>query len=305
MGGFSTQKLPGDLLPIHDLLSYTQYDLNADSLLQCTPISYAWHAWSSQSHGRCVNIQAVTIAQACLNLALEVILVALPMPTLYKLKTTVRKKLQILLLFSLGLILVVVCILRIAALIQDYGVANITWHAWEQGLWDAAEVYVSIICVCLPAFKVFCENVKKCWEEHRKKMRANSDPESDAGSGSTLANKAMALAIWRKHEKCGKRRERLPSMSKHTITKRTSTTIAWSQVDEEEPVQGTSGSPTAGSPGADEMALSRPVWAAGWGSGEVVRSYQTTVTAGEDTGREKAQRPWYGMESRVQSWIGK
>jgi hypothetical protein len=249
-----------------------------------------------------VNIQAATIAQACINMVIEAILVALPMPTLYKLKTTVQKKLQILVLFSLGLIVVIICILRIAALIQDYGIANITWHAWEQGLWDAAEVYVSIICVCLPAGKVAWERIGKWWAGVRK-SRAGADLEGATAVGagvdrgveekSGLGFKMMWEVLTGKGGR--KRRERLPSMSRNTITKRTSTTISWSHFGESTAV-GESLGATSGEGGG-----AKPEWAAGWESGEVARSYETRITGGNDNDRSRGLRSWFGAEGSGES----
>lgn len=170
----------------------------AISAFYCTPISYAWHLWDGQSVGRCINIQAATLAQATLNMVLEIALVALPMPTVYQLQMPVKKKLQVLVLFSLGLIVVVICILRLVTLIREYDVPNITWHAWEQGIWDAAEVYVSIICVCLPSAKVVSDRLAKRCRPDRKAGR-----ERGSSGG--------------------------PSVSVNTITKRTSVTLSWSR----------------------------------------------------------------------------
>lgn len=238
------------------------------------PISYSWHMWNDEKyHGKCFNYQISTIVQAALNMTLEIVLVCLPMPTLYKLQINWKQKLQLLVMFSLGLILAIICVLRLHALLQDYDPTNITWVGWTLGLWDAAEVFVSIICVCLPAAKVFFEQLfKKYLPVDREEVRRKDE------------------AAWRHRHRHRRRRgpERHSDDSRLRIMKRTSLTISWAE-------------DTAG---ADSVAR-LPEWATGWSRDDTQFSGTTTqITAGSfsRSAGDCEMGPWPAKKSRV--WWG-
>lgn len=217
------------------------------NIFQCTPIDLAWKSWNEQQYeGRCLYLQVMGCSQAAINMLLDLFILAMPMPTLYKLNTTWIKKLQVLIMFSVGLIVVVISILRLAWLIIDFNVVNITWITWNLGLWDAAEVYVSIICVCLPSAKTAGERVfARCFGSK------DNDPQQCRMTGASS---------W-----C-------------YILKRTSTTI--SRLDVPDP----GGDVSAGAAVADAttaMDISpRPRWVPGFRTTGSVLTSSTTISAG-------------------------
>lgn len=133
------------------------------ALFQCKPVSFAWQRWDLQHNGRCINYSAFVLTQAALNLLFDLIILVMPMPTLYRLNTNTRKKIQIMVMFSLGFVIVVVSTLRIRALTFALDTQNPSYTACGPILWSNIEVYVSIICACLPATKRFLQNLLSPW----------------------------------------------------------------------------------------------------------------------------------------------
>lgn len=88
-------------------------------------------------------------------MTLDLIIMAMPMPTLYKLHINWRKKLQIMVMFSVGIIIILVCIFRLRIFVRELDTDNPTYDLWALLVWDAAEAFTSIVCVCLPAAKCF------------------------------------------------------------------------------------------------------------------------------------------------------
>lgn len=127
--------------------------------LQCSPVSYAWTQGDGQSTGTCVNIRALAFTQAAANLTLDVMIMITPMPILYKLHVDWKKKIQIMIMFSFGIIIIVVCIIRLHLFVRDFDTDNPTSDFWALLVWDAAEAFVSIYCVCLPAAKYFFQHI--------------------------------------------------------------------------------------------------------------------------------------------------
>lgn len=122
---------------------------------QCSPISYAWTHWDNQMHGHCIDINGGTWAHAAINIAFDLTVLLLPVPQLKKLQiTSWRTKLQIAFMFSCGIFVTLVSVLRLRPLVLFANTTNPTWDYYLAGIWSAAELYVGIICACLPAARV-------------------------------------------------------------------------------------------------------------------------------------------------------
>lgn len=87
-------------------------------------------------------------------------------------------------MFSFGSVVVVVSALRFHQLIHLIGSHNPTWDYWSPGLWSCVELFVSVICACLPAAKVFGERIFKglaCkWPRQESNTSDNSDTSKQA-----------------------------------------------------------------------------------------------------------------------------
>ena len=112
------------------------------------------------------------------NIVLDFIVVAMPMPYLWRLQMSLRKKIMIMLMFSGGLFVVVVSIMRLQFLISFAHSKNLTCmspptthllphspnpnnHAGdyrEIGNWSIVEMDASVLCACLPGIR----QLQKC-----------------------------------------------------------------------------------------------------------------------------------------------
>jgi len=72
------------------------------TLAQCQPISYFWTRWDGQHTGTCVDIKAVAWMNACIGIALDVWMLAVPIYEIRTLKLHWRKKIAVVLMFSVG-----------------------------------------------------------------------------------------------------------------------------------------------------------------------------------------------------------
>ena len=99
---------------------------------QCKPISYSWTRWDGEHEGKCNNINAQIFAAAALNVALDFLVIGLPMPQLWKMDMNWRKKGLVMLMFGVGFFVTIVSILRLQYLIQFGHSTNVTctshWH---------------------------------------------------------------------------------------------------------------------------------------------------------------------------------
>ena len=134
-------------------------------LFQCWPISYSWTRWSGETEGNCIDLNAGSWVHAALNILLDLLILLLPLPMLLKLQLSYswRKKMRIFVMFSVGLIVTIVSVLRLRTLIVFANTQNLTWDYLETAIWSVVEAAVGVICACLPAAKVFLTRTAPQW----------------------------------------------------------------------------------------------------------------------------------------------
>lgn len=96
------------------------------SVFQCWPISFAWTHWDKEHVGRCNNINAQGWTSAAFNVILDIIVLSLPMPMLWKMQLNKRKKFLVMMMFSIGFFVTIVSILRLQVLIEFGDATNLT-----------------------------------------------------------------------------------------------------------------------------------------------------------------------------------
>ncbi|KAJ0304007.1 hypothetical protein Brms1b_011424 [Colletotrichum noveboracense] len=74
------------------------------TLFQCWPINHAWLQLEEKHLGRCNNIHLQGWLSAAFNIVLDVIILVLPLHQLYLLQMPLKKKLMVMVVFSLGIL---------------------------------------------------------------------------------------------------------------------------------------------------------------------------------------------------------
>ncbi|RYC57160.1 hypothetical protein CHU98_g9049 [Xylaria longipes] len=128
-------------LNIADLLAFV-----LSTVFQCSPIYGAWTFWDGSFQGHCNNLHIQSWIQAGFNIALDLVVIILPLPPLAKLTASKRKKIQIMIMFSLGFL-----IIRLKTLVVFANSTNISYDYVDPGLYSIIEASISIIICCLPA----------------------------------------------------------------------------------------------------------------------------------------------------------
>ncbi|KAJ0376987.1 hypothetical protein COL26b_004847 [Colletotrichum chrysophilum] len=75
--------------------------------LQCRPLSLYWTGWDkneSYKNERCLDFNRFILSNAIINIILDVWMLILPLTQLYKLNLILRKKIGVMLMFSVGLL---------------------------------------------------------------------------------------------------------------------------------------------------------------------------------------------------------
>lgn len=72
--------------------------------LQCKPINMAWKRWDGEHAGQCISMNSLGWSSAAFNIALDLIVITLPLPQVLKLVLSTRKKFHVMCMFSVGLL---------------------------------------------------------------------------------------------------------------------------------------------------------------------------------------------------------
>ena len=120
--------------------------------LQCWPAQWAWEQVDeSKGPGQCNNIHLQGWISAICNIVIDLIMLALPLRNLWNLQMKMKKKLMIMLMFSLGIFVTIISVIRLHSLVKFANSQNITWDYTEPAWWSTLEIHIGIICACLPA----------------------------------------------------------------------------------------------------------------------------------------------------------
>jgi len=93
-------------------ITYTVIGLNVGyliafvliSVFQCRPLDGAWLHWDGEGNYQCNHINAQGWAAAIINMILDITVMALPLRQLYHLNLSVKRKVYVMCMFSLGIL---------------------------------------------------------------------------------------------------------------------------------------------------------------------------------------------------------
>ncbi|KAF4833683.1 Satratoxin biosynthesis SC1 cluster protein 4 [Colletotrichum tropicale] len=144
------------------------------TLFQCQFINLAWTFWTGEKEGHCISIEHTGMGQGTINVALDLWMLGLPATQIWGLNMKRRKKIAVMSMFSLGLFLTVVSIIRILTIkeLAQYPL-NPTAFIMPAAMWTDIEVYVAVFVACIPNTRQFIWGV--ILRRHNKGQKLGSD----------------------------------------------------------------------------------------------------------------------------------
>ncbi|KFY46047.1 hypothetical protein V495_02687 [Pseudogymnoascus sp. VKM F-4514 (FW-929)] len=131
----------------------------AISIFQCWPIEGAWRAWDGTFPAKCRNVNLQGWMSATFSIILDVLTLILPLPSLYQLEMSMKKRIQIMMMFSVGIFVTIVSVVRLRTFTKYANTTNLTQDYVELGYWSTIEVPVGVICACMPSIRALFRNV--------------------------------------------------------------------------------------------------------------------------------------------------
>ncbi|KAI9806949.1 MAG: hypothetical protein M1833_002607 [Piccolia ochrophora] len=103
--------------------------------------------------GTCFNKSKMALARAVLNVVNDIIILLLPVPILHKLQLPKGQKLALVAVFSTGVFVCVVTVVRLTHYVRLLGSKDLTWDTVNAFTWCIVEVDVGIICACMATLR--------------------------------------------------------------------------------------------------------------------------------------------------------
>ncbi|KAK2047222.1 integral membrane protein [Colletotrichum somersetense] len=118
---------------------------------QCRPFSYFWTGWDGEHEGMCIDLSKLALVHVGLNIALDIVMLVLPVTQIYKLNMDTRKKIGVIAMFQAGIFLTIASVLRIKTLIAFSMSLNLTTDCVDVAIWGFIETGIGVIVTCMPS----------------------------------------------------------------------------------------------------------------------------------------------------------
>ncbi|KAL8687901.1 MAG: hypothetical protein Q9224_005020 [Gallowayella concinna] len=126
------------------------------TIFQCIPVHKFWETLGGklapQLGGQCINVRHYFIISGSINTFTDFVLLAMPIPILWRLRTGKPQKLLLTGIFTVGLIVCIVSVVRLV-LLSGVDESDITWNYVPAATWSAAEPSISVVSACLPSLR--------------------------------------------------------------------------------------------------------------------------------------------------------
>ncbi|KAI9760262.1 MAG: hypothetical protein M4579_001776 [Chaenotheca gracillima] len=124
--------------------------------LICTPLSYNWNL--NTPYGHCGDQNAAYVAIGVVDIVTDMMILALPIPMLWKLQIPVANKIALSSVFGLGLFTIIIGILRVVALVTiDF--SDFSYSAKGIFIWSDLEPGIGIVVACGPLLRPLFEKI--------------------------------------------------------------------------------------------------------------------------------------------------
>ncbi|RYP67280.1 hypothetical protein DL770_008647 [Monosporascus sp. CRB-9-2] len=120
--------------------------------VECFSCSPREHYWDKTIPGTCLeNANLLSLISAVLNLALDLVILALPQKIIWNLNMSKTKRLGVSIVFLMGIISVVAATVRLALSVLYVNSSDVTYNISKSGLWCVIEMTAGILVFVAPA----------------------------------------------------------------------------------------------------------------------------------------------------------
>ncbi|KAK0748469.1 hypothetical protein B0T21DRAFT_278893 [Apiosordaria backusii] len=119
------------------------------AIFQCAPIE-DWYKWDGTGEGKCLNKDAIQWSCAIISIVLDVWMIGIPLWNMRVVKLHWKKKLGVGAMFAVGLLVTIVCCIRLRYIADITNSQNPTQDLFNIIRWSTIEGFTSSVCACMP-----------------------------------------------------------------------------------------------------------------------------------------------------------
>ncbi|TIA28120.1 hypothetical protein D6C78_10888 [Aureobasidium pullulans] len=112
-------------------------------------MDHFWNQYTGETNGSCINYLSMWIITGIFSAALDLLILLLPIPIIWSLKTHWSKKLPVSCLLALGTLVVIAAVIRLVYMSHMMNVTDITWALGPAQIWTSLEPSLGIVSSCL------------------------------------------------------------------------------------------------------------------------------------------------------------
>ncbi|KAH0174745.1 hypothetical protein KCU67_g608, partial [Aureobasidium melanogenum] len=105
----------------------------------CRPMDHFWNQYTGETNGSCINYLSMWIITGIFSAALDLLILLLPIPIIWSLKTHWSKKLPVSCLLALGTLVVIAAVIRLVYMSHMMHATDITWALGPAQIWTSLE----------------------------------------------------------------------------------------------------------------------------------------------------------------------
>ncbi|KAE9363383.1 hypothetical protein N431DRAFT_450160 [Stipitochalara longipes BDJ] len=156
-------------------------------IFQCTPVKAAWDPFIPHT---CINFDIFLTIISLINVFSDVLILCLPLPLLWRLQTTPRRKWQLIGMFMMGSLVCIGSVVR-TIYASEASLTDESWDDTKPALWSMIETNLAIVSACLPTYRplgrvLFGIKSNSNGTSSHKNSRSKSIPLSGIKSTSTV-----------------------------------------------------------------------------------------------------------------------
>ncbi|KAF2136377.1 uncharacterized protein K452DRAFT_280074 [Aplosporella prunicola CBS 121167] len=164
----------------------------------CRPFSYFFEQYTNPTaEGTCIDLGLFYYANAIWAMLVDVVILLMPLPTIWSLQLPTQKRAAVTVIFLLGAFVVGASIARIVTLKHFLSAKDLTWEIGAVFIWSCVEPFVGIVSACLPTFAPLMRRVSPSlkrrfsllWDSWGSTFGAGTTSRSRAQSGSARRQK--------------------------------------------------------------------------------------------------------------------
>ncbi|KAJ3536516.1 hypothetical protein NM208_g6678 [Fusarium decemcellulare] len=156
------------------------------NFFQRRPLSLMWEGWKDMPpRGVVLDLDKMALSHSFINIALDAWMLILPLTQLYKLGLKLKKKIGVIAMFSVGLFLTVVSIVRVLSILNFTTAKHATASdsQWAM-IWSCIEVCVGVMVACMPHTRQLVMYLLSM-------SKARSAPDTNSGSEQVFINRSL------------------------------------------------------------------------------------------------------------------